>query len=280
MIGGWPGRRRAIHSVASGATDHAPARTPRSLSASSPGGAARVALVGPGPVDRVGGADLGGAGGDAAGGGLGGGQADRGDLGLVEHHPRDPLIRGGAVAAQMLSAATRPWYLATWVNKATQVTSPTAHRPSPAWHRSSTAIPPRPVSCTPAASRPDPAVLGVRPASGSPRRSPPGCRHPASPPPARLCGSDRDDPGADGDTLRGQCLGGQLADPRAARWSPARPSRRRTGPFRCRPRCRRPAAPGAGCRARWWPPGRSTPSPDPGPRWPGGPARIRWAITT
>src|SRR6266567_1455583 len=64
----------------------------------------------------------------------------------------------------MLSATTRPWYMATWVNRATPVTSPSAHRPSPARHRPSTAIPPRPVSVPPAASRPSPAVAGWRPA--------------------------------------------------------------------------------------------------------------------
>src|SRR6266852_4042044 len=41
-----------------------------------PDGAARVALVGPGPGCRVGDADLGGGGADTAGGGLGGGQPD------------------------------------------------------------------------------------------------------------------------------------------------------------------------------------------------------------
>src|SRR6266702_1739870 len=64
----------------------------------------------------------------------------------------------------MLAATTWPWYVVTWVNRATPVTSPTAHTPGPARHRTSTATPPRPVSVTPAVSSPSTAVLGPRPA--------------------------------------------------------------------------------------------------------------------
>src|SRR6202011_3169967 len=65
-----------------------------------PEGPAGVPLVGPRPGDRVGQGGLGGGGVDAAAPGLGGGEADGGDLRVGEHDPGDPVVGGGAVAAQ------------------------------------------------------------------------------------------------------------------------------------------------------------------------------------
>lgn len=62
----------------------------------------------------------------------------------------------------MLSATTRAWYLATWGNSATPVTSPTAHTPSATRQSSSTGTPflsgaipmmSSPRSCTAASAR-------------------------------------------------------------------------------------------------------------------------------
>jgi hypothetical protein len=47
----------------------------------------------------------------------------------------------------MSTAATRPWYLPTWVNIMIPVTSPTAQTPSVTRMRSSTGTPPRGSGC-------------------------------------------------------------------------------------------------------------------------------------
>src|SRR5713101_5199075 len=114
----------------------------------------------------------------------------------------------------MLSATTRPWYLATWVNRATPVTSPTAHRPGPApvvdgdpaapGQRHSRGIQPEPRSSRATAGAEDHHV-GLHLAAVIQRHH----RHLAG-----LAGADGGDPGADGDTLGGKRAGGQLADAR------------------------------------------------------------------
>src|ERR1700730_7385934 len=53
----------------------------------------------------------------------------------------------------MFEATTSPWYLPTWVSSRTPVTSPTAHRRSPARRCASTPMPCGP-AWTPTASRP------------------------------------------------------------------------------------------------------------------------------
>jgi len=70
----------------------------------------------------------------------------------------------------MPAAATRAWYLPTWVNMNIPVTSPTAHTPSAARSVSSTGT--RPWSSSiPTASTPSPSPRGARPVAMS-RRSP------------------------------------------------------------------------------------------------------------
>src|SRR5215469_9115050 len=65
-----------------------------------PEGAARVALIGPGPGENVGQADLGRGDVDPAQTGLVGGEPYGGDLGVGEHDPGNAVVGGGALTAQ------------------------------------------------------------------------------------------------------------------------------------------------------------------------------------
>src|SRR5919108_281776 len=62
----------------------------------------------------------------------------------------------------MFAATTRPWYLPTWVSGQMPVTSPIAHKRSPARICASTGIP-RPSTSMPTVSRPMSATRGRRP---------------------------------------------------------------------------------------------------------------------
>ncbi len=132
----------------------------------------------------------------------------------------------------MLAATTRPWYLPTWVSGQMPVTSPIAHRRSPARSRASTGMP-RPSASMPTVSRPMPRRAGA----GRWRRA--GGRRAAR--------------------------GRRRARGRSPRRRAARRSRARRGRARCRRgagprRAPRPAAP-ARARARARPPSTSATSP-------------------
>jgi hypothetical protein len=66
----------------------------------------------------------------------------------------------------MFAATTSPWYLPTWVSSRMPVTSPTAHRRSPARRCASTWMPCS-SNLAPAVSRPSPPVRGRRPVATS-----------------------------------------------------------------------------------------------------------------
>src|SRR5215469_18924338 len=115
----------------------------------------------------------------------------------------------------MLSATTRPWYLATWVNSATPVTSPTAHTPATARQCLSTGD-------GTAAIRPDPGSFQAEPGGGGTAsgaqdhhiglhvgavvEGEDGAA-------ADWPGADRGAPGVDGDALSRERLPRQIADP-------------------------------------------------------------------